>query len=158
MTAAALLAADIDQDIKAAVVTRWKGDAALNALDAIGPRDGKLEGNRPDTYVTISVGAGSRANECFGNGAGGAVWKIFRTVTLTWYGKKDTISGALQAMAAVFRARLWNQLVMPSGANVFRLYPKDLGRQEQDDTKDKKAQEIWRGVYEFEVGTVRGDV
>jgi len=146
---ATTFAVDVDQAVKAAVVARWKEDPTLANLAADGPKDGRLPSPQPDSYATIKAEPSGDNETVYGGGGVAVIAR--RKVTLGYYARRDLIAAGKAAMADVFKPSLYARLTRDGGPRCVGLRLVDAGATEEEPTKDAKGQEVWRGVWAFEI-------
>lgn len=145
----------IDDDTCAAVLAAWQADATLPGLFARPPgrerlkagQQGSLPPGSPALYARLEC----RHLRSASAGTAGA-WHDHRKVTLTAYGVESAVNAAVQAMLNAFNSR--TVLVYPSGARFIRWWP-TTGGELKIDEKARQGQDVWQGVVEADVWSVR---
>lgn len=140
----------IDDDTMAAVKARWKEDQTLRGLIPE-PQAGKLKTPQAALYCHLEVKLDHR--ECAGTGTGGGIpWHDYRLVTLTFVGIKARVVEAVGTALAVFHQRV--ELTYPSGASFRQWWPVEEGALTEDPDR-KEGQDIWRGIIQGRVWSIR---
>lgn len=138
----------IDDDTLQAVQALWRSDnATLPALIDRAPQAGRLKPGQSECYAAVACEYLSRESA----GTGG-YWHDHRKVTITIRGVKAKVVQGLAAVGEIFHRDA--TLTYPSGERFVRWWPLPGGKLAQDpDTK--AAQDIWMGVVEADVWSIR---
>jgi hypothetical protein len=141
------MATCVDNDTLEAVAARWKQvPDTLPALFKQPPATGRLHGTQSSPYAQVT----SEFSKHDSAGTGGA-WHDWRKVTITVRGLKDDVRRGVEAVLEIFDDR--TTLVYPSGARFIRWWPQGDRLEQEETTKD--GQDVWMGVVEGEVWSVR---
>jgi hypothetical protein len=138
---------DITEDLLEAIKAAWMADATLLAF--LGElKSGRLVSPQTQPYAQVEVTKG-KANEWMT----GYLCMDYRNAKLTAWGNKADMTLAIQYMLAVFN--LTTTLVLPSGDQFLGWRPVERQSNLVQDTTVKQAEDIWIGIVEAEIWTVR---
>lgn len=143
---------DVDDDTLQAVLALWATDNVnLPGLFKHPPRTGRLKHPEPIPYVHV-------ASEFVRSERAFKTLKDVRKVTITIRGVKADVTKGLGFVQALFNDQVGFPgnpvLVYPSGARFIKWWPTNRGTLKQDETT-KEALDVWMGVIEAEVTSVR---
>lgn len=146
----------IDNDTLEAVGNLWRTSPALAGLIPE-PHAGKLKSPQPPLYCQMDCKLDRR--EPAGTGTGGGLpWHDYRLVTLTIVGVKARVVAAVETALAVFHQK--TTLTFPSTdtstglPRFIQWWPLEAGGLTEDPDR-KEGQDIWRGVIQGRVWSVR---
>lgn len=156
----------VDADTLAAVRNLWLSDAlGLGQLFPQPPATGALKATDPGAdyarsgpRACLDSTQGPRPNERFATAAGVFCRNDYRKVTMACYGTRGQVENALSLILTLFNRALgapgYRTLTMPSGARFVRWWPLNDGTIKQDESS-KAGRDVWQGIIEGEIWTVR---
>ncbi|MES2342325.1 MAG: hypothetical protein V4597_11650 [Pseudomonadota bacterium] len=138
----------MDDDTLAAVLALWQQDNTdLPALFTQPPQAGRLKSPQPALYAQLACEPVKREK-----GGSQGPWLDWRKVTITVRGTKAGVVSALALVGGRFHDRC--TLTYPSGSIFIRWRPLSGGKLVQDE-KTKAGTDVWQGIVDGEVLSVR---